>query len=657
MQCGYSNSFKAFVDASASDIIKQLEAFVPDAGEPQIRAWRDSIKLLQRNCSALTVQHPHLLSEAFVILEYHVPLESRRIDSLLLVRGSAIVIEFKGKPSASQADIDQAAAYARDLRAYHRECSSLNTACLLIPTSYSGAPYNVGETRVVSQNDLPCEVIRCVDAAAPVPDLSRFLAADSYHPLPSLIKAARELFNSGSLRRIHRAAMATEPTLEACSSIVHQTASRKRRALILVCGIPGAGKTLVGLQLAHARFLDDLAVPRANGEKPTSPAVFLSGNGPLVEVLQYELRSAGGDGKAFVRGVHDYVKSYTRRFDSIPPQHVLIYDEAQRAFDPEQVAAKHPDLPVAFGGLSEPELFVQFAERVPAWCVVVGLIGSGQEIHIGEEAGLAQWRTAIERADDPDAWDIYIPKVPSVQSVFAHVLRATTNDALELKQTIRFHLATCLCEFVENLLSGNQKAARNHSHELEASGYTLRITHDLDRAKSYLLNRYSDNSEARYGMLASSKDKDLVKFGIPKGFKSPGEVGPGRYGRWYSDPTNSDFSCTSLSAVATEFGAQGLELDGCLLAWGTDLVRVGEEWSNRYASGYKDAHRVRDAMALRVNAYRVLLTRGRDGCIVFIPPIPDKMRETYKYLRGCGFTELNDGAIPVGTLGDRFSDA
>jgi hypothetical protein len=656
MQCGYCNSWNGFANASTSDIIKELETFVPDAGESQIRAWRDSIKLLQRNVSALTDQHPQLLSEAFVILEYHVPLESRRIDSLLLVRGCAMVIEFKGKPSATQADIDQATAYARDLRAYHRECSSLKTTCFLIPTRYLGAPYTSGETCVIGPNDLPSKVIQCIEAAAPVPNLSRFLAADSYQPLPSLIKAARELFNSGTLRRIHRAAMATEPTLDACSLIVHQTAIRKRRALILICGVPGAGKTLVGLQLAHAKFLDDLAVARASGEKPTSPAVFLSGNGPLVEVLQYEMRSAGGDGKAFVRGVHDYVKSYTRRADSIPPQHVLIYDEAQRAFDAEQVATKHPDLPAAFQGLSEPELFVQFAERVPEWCVVVGLIGSGQEIHIGEEAGLAQWRSAIEKTTDPDAWDIYIPTAPGVQSDFDGFPRLAANGALELKQTIRFHLATCLYDFVENLLAGNQQAALNYSLELEAHGYTLRITHDLDRAKSYLSDRYSDNPDARYGMLASSKDKDLVKFGIPKGFKSPGEVGPGKYGRWYSDPANSDVSCTSLSAVATEFGAQGLELDGCLLAWGTDLVRVDEVWSNRYASGYRDAHRVRDAMALRVNAYRVLLTRGRDGCVVFIPPIPDKMRQTYKYLCDCGFTTLSDSSVQSAALDSHFSN-
>lgn len=652
MDCGYCSSFKAFLEASVPNIVKQLEQFVPDAGESQVRAWRDSIKLLHRNINALTVKQPHLLNEAFVILEYHVPLESRRIDSLILVRGSIIVIEFKGKPNASQADIDQAAAYARDLRAYHRACSSLNTVCFLIPTRYVGAPYSAGETRVLGQNDLVSELISNIQADALVPDLPGFLAENNYQPLPSLIKAARELFNSGSLRRIHRAAMATEPTLDACSNIVHQAAAQKRRALILISGVPGAGKTLVGLQLAHAKFLDDLAVARANGEKPTSQAIFLSGNGPLVEVLQYELRSAGGDGKAFVRGVHDYVKTFTKRAGSVPPQHVLIYDEAQRAFDAEQVAAKHHDLPAAFQGLSEPELFIQFAERVPEWCVVVGLIGTGQEIHIGEEAGLKQWRSAIEKSTDPDGWDIYIPATPCIQSDFVDISRTTAIDVLELKQSIRFHLATSLYEFVARLLEGDQYGSLELSRELEAHGYTLRITHDLARAKVYLSERYSDNADARYGMLASSKDKDLANFGIPKGFKSPGEVSAGKYGRWYSDPTNTDGSCTSLSAVATEFGAQGLELDGCLLAWGSDFVRVQGKWSNCFASGYRDAHRVRDAMNLRVNAYRVLLTRGRDGCVVFIPPIADKMRDTYAYLRDCGFTELDENAVSGATLGD-----
>ena len=158
---------------------------------------------------------------------------------------------------------------------------------------------------------------------------------------------------------------------------------------MLVTGVPGSGKTLVGLSAVHNPALDDLAVERAGG-KPTAPAIFLSGNGPLVQVLQYELRGAGGGGKTFVRDVKNYVKQYLGDRRQVPPQHVIVYDEAQRAWDLEQVTAKH-SLPFP---KSEPEAFVDFGERIPGWCVLVGLIGSGQEIHVGEEAGLGQWRTA-----------------------------------------------------------------------------------------------------------------------------------------------------------------------------------------------------------------------------------------------------------------------
>jgi hypothetical protein len=135
--------------------------------------------------------------------------------------------------------------------------------------------------------------------------------------------------------------------------------------------------------------------------------VFLSGNGPLVEVLQYELRDAGGGGRTFVRGVKDYVKRYTTNNKIIPPEHVLVYDEAQRAFDAAMVASKHPLL--AESARSEPELFVDFAERIPEWCVVVGLIGGGQEIHTGEEAGIVQWADAIGASPLRHDWIIHGP--------------------------------------------------------------------------------------------------------------------------------------------------------------------------------------------------------------------------------------------------------
>ena len=641
-QAGYCEKLSTFSQSDVTSVVETLKEFVQDANDSQIKAWKDSIRILKREVEEILAKNPNAAIDGSIILEYTIPLEARRIDALLLLNGVIVVIEFKGKLRASQADIDQAAAYARDLRAYHKECSDIPVKCVLVLTRGSGNISYEERVDIIGPDHLSSYCGKAIIKDKDSLNATTFLEIECYQPLPSLIKAARELFQSRSLTRIHRAAVATEPTLAKCSSIIHNTAKKKRRALILICGVPGAGKSLVGLQLAHAKYLDNLAVERASGGKPQAAAVFLSGNGPLVEVFQYELRSAGGGGKAFVRGVHEYVKTFTRKAGLIPPHHVLIYDEAQRAFDASQVQAKHKDMPPEFQGLSEPELFIQFAERVPEWCVVVGLIGSGQEIHIGEEAGLVQWKDAIENADSSENWDVYIPTIGEVKIHFDELANVHHEQFLELSVSIRFHLATQLYSFVKDLLEGKAENARAISVELEKNGYNLRLTHDLQRAKDYLINRYDQNSEARFGIVASARDKDLSKHGIPKGFKSPGEVGPGKYGKWYSEPYGTHGSCTELDTVVTEFGAQGLELDACLLAWGTDFIREKGAWSNNFASRYRDAHRIIDSKVLRMNAYRVLLTRGRDGCVVFIPPIPDKMRETYTYLKDCGFSELKE---------------
>jgi hypothetical protein len=465
-----------------------------------------------------------------------------------------------------------------------------------------------------------------------------FLAETAYRPLPTLIQAARELFEKGDLRPIRRARAATDPAVNKIKNIIHEAASNRKKKLILVIGIPGAGKTLVGLRTVHAHYLDDLSVPRANG-KPSAPAVFLSGNGPLVEVLQYELREAGGGGKAFVRGVKDYVKRYSSRPGLIPPEHVLIFDEAQRAFDAEQVQFKHADVPGFVGGKSEPEHFIEFAERIPDWCTVIGLIGSGQEIHIGEEGGLIQWRQAIEGSDDPDAWTVHAP--PQLRNVFeGGSLQFEETPELSLDTEIRFHLATEIHNFVDNLLEGI-KATDNASlaNNLESQGYHLRITNDRRTAETYLRDRYTENPDARYGLLASSKDKDLEAFGIHNDFQSTKRV---RYGPWYSDAEGAPggYSCRYLKDAVTEFGAQGLELDAVLLAWGTDFIREKGCWTNRKARRYQQSARVKDPFKLRMNSYRVLLTRGRDGTVVFVPPLPE-LEETYDYLVTSGFRRLD----------------
>ena len=627
---GWESDFPTFRSTSPARVRENLNEFVSDASPEQLRAWTDSIPPLQREVDEVLLRNS-LASRYSAILEYELPMESRRPDVLLLVGAGVMVIELKGKLDASQADVDQASAYARDLRCYHRDCADRDVVPALVPTRARGYIAKREGVHVLGPDALDTLIGQVVSSrAGPVVDRSSFLAESAYCPLPTLVQAARELFRSGELRTIHRARAATDPAVDVISRVIHQAALTRSRHLVLVTGVPGAGKTLVGLRTVHAHYLDDLAIARADG-KPTAPAVFLSGNGPLVEVLQYELRGAGGGGKTFVRGVKDYVKRYTDRPELVPPEHVLVFDEAQRAFDAEMVAAKHAN----GAAKSEPEHFIEFAERIPEWCVVVGLIGSGQEIHVGEEAGLVQWRWAVEGSPQSREWTVHAP--PAVEAQFrGSQVPMDVKPELNLDTELRFHLAKDLHGFVARLLAGDSKSdLRPLAERLETEGFHLRLTRSLDVAKQYLHDRYSDNPDARFGIIASSKDRDLVRFGVPNDFQSTKRV---RFGPWYGD-SEDDYqgrSCRRLETCVTEFGAQGLELDATLLAWGTDLVRDSGTWSNANARGYRKGAKVRDPFQLRVNAYRVLLTRGRDACVVFVPSVAE-LDETYGYFAEAGF--------------------
>jgi hypothetical protein len=623
---GWRSNFPEFRDAVPRVVRGSLVDFIGDASPQQVRAWDASIPQLQAEVDEIVAAEPSA-SNYTAVLEYLLPLDLRRPDVVLLVRGAVVVLELKGKLRPSQADIDQASAYARDLRCYHSACADRPVHAVVVPTRASGSLGRVGEVLIAGPDALD-EVVRGLEGAGTVIDAETFLAEEAYRPLPTLVQAARELFNSGRVRRLHRKhAFSTEPAVSEISAIIHEAAATRTRRLVLVTGVPGAGKTLVGLQTVHSHFLDDLAVPRAGG-KPTAPAVFLSGNGPLVQVLQYELASAGGGGQAFVRDVKSYVKRYSGKRSLIPPEHVLVFDEAQRAWDAERVGDKHEG-----AARSEPEHFIEFAERIPDWCVVLGLIGSGQEIHQGEEGGLVQWRHAVERSSEPDRWTVHGP-ANALSCFEGAALRTVTTRDLNLDTAIRFHLATDLHAFVAELLERDGKNAAALAARLESADYHLRLTRDLDVAKGYLRERYEESPLARFGIVASSRDKDLANLGVPNDFPSTSRM---KLGPWYSDGQESPRSCRHLDAAVTEFGAQGLELDCALLAWGTDFVRAGDRWSIENSRKYRGA--VRDPMQLRINAYRVLLTRGRDGTVVYVPKLTS-LDQTYEFLLKCGFKDL-----------------
>ncbi len=631
---GWLSSFPEFSSSPAASIREALTTFGGDVGTAQVNAWRESIPPLQTEVKEV-LGHQHASRGYSAILEYELPYELRRPDVVFLAGRGLFVLEVKGKSRPERADIDQASAYGRDLRAYHKECHDRPVHSALVLTRATGRIGFDAGVHIVGI-DAVDDLVKELDEPKEPPAISaeQFLSADAYCPAPTLIEAAREIARSYELRWVTKAQPSTGPAIQAITEIIHEAARKNERRLVLLTGAPGSGKTLVGIKIAHERFLDDLALPRADGRR-RPPAVFLSGNGPLVQVLQYQLRDLEGHGRTFVRPVKDYVAWYTTKHaDAIPSEHVLIYDEAQRAWDAEQVATRHD---VSGRAKSEPEHFIDFAERIPGWCVVIGLIGQGQEIHIGEEAGVGQWRRAIEGSLHAESWSVYAP--PRVLSEFGALPRTYVDDRLHLSGALRFHFAGSVEQFAADLVRGvPAPELAGQAAILDREGFHIRITRDLEAAKRYLRDRYQDDPDARYGMMASARDKELWRFGVPN------QLSPTRfpYGAWYVEG-DGDFmgrSCRALRDCVTEFGAQGLELDATLLAWGADFIREAGAWTNKFAKRYMNIRRVKDPFQLRQNAYRVLLTRGRDGTVVFVPPLP-LLDETHQYLVASGFRPLD----------------
>ena len=625
---GWQSSLDTFARSEPRVVRLQLQQFVTDASPAQIRAWDQSIPWLQRECRELEVRDSSA-REYTAILEYELPRDSRRPDVVVLERGCVAVLELKGSLHASRAALDQALGYARDLRAYHAACDGHSVTPVLLVRGGGATPAERDGVYVVGPEGLNALLERLSTAGRPVISVHDFLAPDAYAPLPTIVQAARELFHRRELPMIKRARAATDPALQYISDIAREAAQTHTRHLVLLSGVPGSGKTLVGLQLVHAHWLDDLAVPRAHG-RPASPAVYLSGNGPLVQVLQNALEDAGGGGRTFVQAIKNYVKQHTRPGRPIPPEHLIVFDEAQRAHDAERVAHVHGG-PV---GLSEPEHLIEFCERIPNWCVLVALIGNGQAIHVGEEGGVALWRDAVRRSQRSDDWTVH--GAPAFAEIFRELAGPTRwNPKLSLDTEIRFHLTPKVDQFVAGLLdSVPAEELRPLADELHDGGHRFLVTRNLEEARSYLRERYADARFARYGLLASSKDKWLPSFGVDNTFQTTKQL---RVGPWYNANPSDPQSCCQLDTVATEFSSQGLELDCALLAWGSDLLWAGNDWSIEYSG--KNRPPLKDPLTVRKNVYRVLLTRGRDGTVIYVPQ-DRRMDMTFERLPDVGIRSL-----------------
>lgn len=573
----------------------------------QVHAWLDSRRVLRGAYQRVLLERPESLLWTLAF-EYELPRErGRRPDLVILAGGDIIVVEFKEHSVATPAFRDQVEAYARDLSEYHAASHGRRVHSLLVLT---GAQDDFDPSDIACSPQQLSERLLALPIGTSPPIVPSEWLESEYQPLPSLVCAARMIFDHEPLPNVRRAeSYGVNEAVALLRNLAVECRSEGGMRLALVTGVPGAGKTLVGLKFVYDSDLDHDGHPGA---------VFLSGNGPLVNVLQYVLKS-----RVFVRDVHGFLKRYGGTSTKMPAEHIWVYDEAQRAWDSAMVKEK------GRSEFSEPEDFLNIGEKHGDWALMIGLIGEGQEINRGEESGLRQWNQAI--ANSGREWKVYCPS--RVASTFTAAAETVAADELNLDRSLRSHRADRVHEWVALVLEGDSDRAYDIATELKAEGFAMYATQDVEAARLYVKERYAESLEARYGLLVSSKGR-LRDKGFPDDFYL-------KHGPWFDDPPTSRSSCCSLEVAATEFQCQGLELDMPIVGWGLDFVRTQGRW----LLPPRARATTRDPLQITKNAYRVLLTRGRDGLVIVTPPMLG-LDEVHKLLVDSGCNTLSRVWLP-----------
>lgn len=656
----YAADYTRFVDSSAEQILGELVQHVGNDIElNQNNAWQQQIQLLKQ------LQLPtEFAASAKLYFEYTIPRLGRRVDVILVVGHVLFVVEFKvGEKQFTVSALDQVWDYALDLKHFHDASHGLCIAPILIATE---APSQTIEVQGTLHDDGLIRPIRANgdDLASAIEQSLAFFHAPTidsvrweqgrYLPTPSIVEAARALYAGHSVDTISRSdagAQNLAVTSRAVDRIIEQARANGRKAICFVTGVPGAGKTLVGLDVA-TRHMD-------KGSETYS--VFLSGNGPLVAVLREALardsveRSAiagiklrKGDARqevsAFIQNVHHF-RDDCLKDPAAPPEHVVLFDEAQRAWTLEQTASFMARKKGISGfDKSEPEFLISCLDRHRDWAVVICLVGGGQEINTGE-AGIREWLEAVLHRFN--GWDVHLPPQLNESEYGSHDVLAKVverpdthpNPALHLATSMRSFRAESLSKFVREVLDLEVEEARATFAELQAR-YPIRITRDLSRAKQWL--RDQARGTERYGVVVSSQAQRLKPHAIDVRVKTDPV-------RWFLDGKNDVRSSYYLEDVATEFQVQGLELDWACVVWDGDLRHAGDAWSHHEFKGTR-WNRIKKAerQAYLKNAYRVLLTRARQGMVVVIPEgsnedptrSADYYDGTFSYLRELGLPSL-----------------
>lgn len=659
-----------------------------DTASTQKFAWLVEIFVLKE------VLKTYQDEDCWVAFEYTIPRIGKRIDAVVLLRERVFVLEFKaGEDSYNRQDIDQVLDYALDLKNFHQGSSDRMIVPILIATESSNhsktnrlSHYNDGiyEPLLTNREGLP-EVFQMVINEPLTTNQYQVSLSDwirsRYAPTPTIIEAASALYTRHSVADItrHEAEGAQlERTTEYVMQVIHDTKKRGEKSICFVTGVPGAGKTLVGLNVAIQQ-----SEQNQNGKRDL--AVYLSGNGPLVKVLtealardkkrqenergnKYNITDARREVGQFIQIIHRYRDQMLQKLRTpitdnrieidpekeLKDQHagyaevenIAIFDEAQRSWDKEHLTSwLNRKKGVNNFPMSEGEFLIWSLDQRQDWAVIVCLVGGGQEINTGE-AGIGEWVRAMNETFPK--WNVYISShltakeyaEGKVEELLKNNLKVTYSEDLHLAVSMRSFRAEKLSNLVHHLLDCDIDTTKQIFESIKEN-YPIVLTRDLNKAKGWL-REHARGSE-RYGLLASSKAYRLKPLAIDMRCQ-PDTV------HWFLDDIDDVRSSLFLEDAASEFDVQGLELDWTCLIWDGDLRYNENHWDYYEFNGGNKWNRINkeERQSYQINAYRVLLTRARQGMIICVPQgnpddqtrLPGFYNSTFDYLKSIGFTVL-----------------
>ena len=655
----YAASIEAFRAERNEAILGRLAASSSFAIEPTQRdAWLSQITIMRASLA-------HAPGQGLIAFEFAVPRMGKRIDVVLILGAAVYVLEFKvGQREFTSDALNQVWDYALDMKNFHSTSHHATIVPVLVATA---AQDHAMQAVIASDHDGVVRPLRATPGtlAGLLQSVGTWCPGTSidagkwatgrYSPTPTIIEAARALYGGHRVEDISRReaeAINLTQTTAKIDDVIRQARAGQHKAICFVTGVPGAGKTLVGLDVAtkHHDKASDLY------------SVFLSGNGPLVKILcealardraerslasgkRVTLGEARSEVRAFIQNVHHFRDECIRDGTKPPIEHVALFDEAQRAWNKEQTAAfMQRKKGHANFAMSEPAFLISCMDRHADWAVVVCLVGGGQEINTGE-AGIGEWLRAI-RSDFPH-WHVYLsPHLTDSEYAAGDALgllaghaHVQTHDSLHLSVSMRSFRAEHVSTWVKAVLDIDRgTAARSFANIRDR--YPIVLTRDLAKAKAWLRSRARGTE--RYGLVVSSQAQRLK----PEAIDVRVDIDPVH---WFLHPREDVRSSYYLEDAATEFHVQGLELDWACVVWDGDFRFSPSGWEHWSFRGDR-WQRIRkfERQTYLKNAYRVLLTRARQGMVVVIPAgdeadptrAPKMYDSTFNYLRELGVPAL-----------------